>query len=48
MKKVGSRVPVEKQRYEMPDDLSIPDFLRRPIPTAATPVEVKQQPATQP
>jgi hypothetical protein len=38
MKRVGSKVPVEQQRDETPDDLSIPDFLRRPIPTTATPL----------
>lgn len=49
MKRVGPKVPVERQRDEPTDDLSIPDFLRRPIPsTAAPPVETKQQPATAP
>jgi hypothetical protein len=32
---VGSNTPVEKERYETPDDLSIPDFLRRPTPSTA-------------
>ena len=35
MKKVGSKTAAEKQQYETPNDLSIPDFLRRPIPSAA-------------
>jgi hypothetical protein len=44
MKRVGSKVPVHQQRDEQPDDLSIPDFLRRPSPTAATQsVETRQQ-----
>ena len=49
MKRVGSKVPVEQQRDEQPDDLSIPDFLRRPIPTtAAQRVETRQQSAPAP
>ena len=36
MRKVGSKTPVEKQQHETPDDLSIPDFLRRPFPSTAT------------
>jgi len=35
MKSVGSKVYAEPQPDETPDDLSIPDFLRRPTPTAA-------------
>ncbi|MGB8896490.1 MAG: hypothetical protein WCD13_19605 [Pseudolabrys sp.] len=38
MRKVGPKEAIEKQRDETPDDLSIPDFLRRPIPTTATPL----------
>ena len=49
MKRVGSKVHVEQQRDEQPDDLSIPDFLRRPIPaTAAQRVETRQQSASVP
>jgi hypothetical protein len=33
MKSVGSKAPVEQQPAQQPDDLSIPDFLRRYIPT---------------
>jgi hypothetical protein len=37
MGKIGSKDIVERQLYETPDDLSIPDFLRRPfIPATAT------------
>jgi hypothetical protein len=36
MRKVGTKAPVEKQQYETPDDLSIPDFLRRPTPSTAS------------
>jgi hypothetical protein len=37
MGKIGSKDVVERQLYETPDDLSIPDFLRRPfIPATAT------------
>ena len=37
MGKIGSKDVVERQLYETPDDLSIPDFLRRPfIPAAPT------------
>jgi len=37
MGKIGSKDSVERQLYETPDDLSIPDFLRRPfIPATAT------------
>jgi hypothetical protein len=37
MGKIGSKDSVERQLYETPDDLSIPDFLRRPfIPAAPT------------
>jgi hypothetical protein len=44
MKKVGSKVAPEEQRFETPDDLSIPDFLRRTSPsTAAQRVEGRQQ-----
>ena len=38
MRKVRPKEAIEKQRDETPDDLSIPDFLRRPIPTTATPL----------
>jgi len=49
MKRVGSKVPVEQQRDEQPDDLSIPDFLRRPFPTAAGQrAEARQQSAPAP
>jgi hypothetical protein len=49
MKKVGSKLPVEQQQDEQPDDLSIPDFLRRPIPTtAAKRVEIRQPSAPAP
>jgi hypothetical protein len=49
MKRAGSKVPVEQQQDEQPDDLSIPDFLRRPIPTsAAKRVENRQQSAPAP
>ena len=49
MKRVGSKLPVEQQRDEQPDDLSIPDFLRRPLPaTAAQRVEPRQQSAPVP
>ena len=49
MKRVGSKVLIEQQRDEQPDDLSIPDFLRRPIPTpAAQRVETRQQSAPAP
>jgi hypothetical protein len=42
-----SKLPVEQQRDEPPDDFRIPDFLRRPIPSTATPlVETKQQSAS--
>jgi hypothetical protein len=43
MKSVGSKVYAEPQPDETPDDLSIPDFLRRPTPTAAQCVETRQQ-----
>jgi hypothetical protein len=33
MRDVRSNRPVEKERYEAPDDLTIPDFLRRPMPS---------------
>jgi hypothetical protein len=37
MGKIGSKDIVERQLYETPDDLSIPEFLRRPfIPATAT------------
>jgi hypothetical protein len=49
MKRAGSKVPVEQQQDEQPDDLSIPDFLRRPTPTtAAQRVENRQQSAPAP
>jgi hypothetical protein len=35
MGKIGSKDIVERQLYETPDDLSIPDFLRRPFIPAA-------------
>jgi hypothetical protein len=43
MRNVESKAPVEKQQHEMPDDWSIPDFLRRPIPsTAASPTKTSR------
>ena len=49
MKRVGSKMPVEPQQAEQPDDLSIPDFLRRPFPaTVAQRVETRQQSAPAP
>ena len=45
MKTVGSKVPVEPQRDEQPDDLSIPDFLRRPIPATPTQRIESRQPS---
>jgi len=47
MKRVGSKVSVGQQRDEQPDDLTIPDFLRRPVP-AAQRVETRQQSAPAP
>ncbi len=41
MRKAGSTTPVEKERYETPEDLSIPDFLRRPTPPTANSVANK-------
>jgi hypothetical protein len=43
MRKVESKTPVEKREYETPDDLSIPDFLRRPIPSSAVSAGNKSQ-----
>jgi hypothetical protein len=44
MKKVGSKMAVEEQRFETSDDLSIRDFLRRTSPsTAAQRAESRQQ-----
>jgi hypothetical protein len=49
MKSVGSKAPVEQQPAEQPDDLSIPDFLRRYIPAApAQRVETRQLSAPAP
>ena len=49
MKSVGSKSPVEQQPDEQPDDLSIPDFLRRYIPaTPAQRVEARQLSAPAP
>jgi len=42
MKSVGSKVYAEPQPDETLD-LNIPDFLRRPTPTAAQCVETRQQ-----
>jgi hypothetical protein len=46
MRKTGSKTPAEKQQYETPDDLSIPDFLRRPAPSTATANKNHNQSAT--
>ena len=46
MRKTGSKTPAEKQQYETPDDLSIPDFLRRPVPSTATANKNHNQSAT--
>jgi hypothetical protein len=43
MRKVGSKTPVEKQQYDTRDDLSIPDFLRRPSPSTAAAAANKGQ-----
>jgi len=49
MKRVGSKVPAGEQSDEQPDDLSIPDFLRRHIPAApAQRGETRQQSAPAP
>jgi hypothetical protein len=49
MKRAGSKLPVEQQPDEQPDDLRIPDFLRRPIQSSATPpVDTTQQSAFEP
>lgn len=38
MRNIETKAPGEKQQHEMPDDWSIPDFLRRTTPsTAASP-----------
>jgi hypothetical protein len=42
MRKVGTKAPVEKQQYETPDDLSIPDFLRRTTPSTAASVKASE------
>jgi hypothetical protein len=33
VRNVRSNTTVEKERDETPDDLTIPDFLRRPMPS---------------